>query len=165
MSIEETHDFEKVRAIIKELKVAMLVTADGELSMHARPMHTADVDVDNNIWFMTRESSEKVKEMINDHHVSLTYSCPQSGKYLSVTGTASFNDNQARKDELFNVFGKAWFPKGADDPELLLIKINPERAEYWETSSSKLVQLFRVVKAVATETTYEGGEHGHVNNL
>lgn len=165
MNTAESNDIEKIRHIIEELKVAMLVTADGELNMHARPMHTADIDSQNNIWFMTKDGSGKVAEMVNDHHVSLTYSCPKSGKYLSVTGIASFNNNSNKKKELFNIFGKAWFPDGANDPNLLLIKINPDKAEYWETSSNRLVQLFKVVKAIATNQVYDGGEHGKVNQI
>ena len=165
MSIKETNDFDKIREIIEDIKIAMLVTADSEISLNSRPMFTADIDSENNIWFFTRDDSGKVKEMINDHHVNLSYSCPKDGQYLSVSGTASFNDNPQRKAALFNLMTKAWFPAGADDPTLLLIKVNPHQAEYWDTSSSKLVQLFRIVKAIATENVYKGGEHGKVNDI
>ena len=49
MIIEQSHDFGMIRNIIEEIKVAMLVTADDQLSMHARPMYTAAVDNQNNI--------------------------------------------------------------------------------------------------------------------
>ena len=27
---------------------------------------------------------------------------------------------------------KAWFPKGEDDPEIALIRVTAEKAEYWD---------------------------------
>lgn len=165
MSIQESHDFDEVRDIIEEIRVAMLVTTDENKNLNSRPMYTADIDSDNNIWFFTRDDSGKVKELINNHHVNLAYTSPKSGKYLSITGTASLSDNLKRKQDLFNVMTQAWFPKGASDPDLLLIRVDPNQAEYWDTSSSKLLQLFRIVKAVATDSVYQGGEHDKVNNI
>lgn len=165
MQIKETQDFEKIREIIEDIKVAMLVTADEDVRLNSRPMYTADIDSENNIWFFTSDDSGKVKEMINDNNINLSYASPKDGNYLSVSGTASFNDNLKRKEQLFNMMNKAWFPEGAEDPDLLLIKVKPDLAEYWETSSSKLVQLFRVVKAVSTDQVYQGGEHGRVSQI
>jgi len=165
MSIQESNDFEKIRDIIKNIKVAMLVTAENELSLNSRPMHTVDIDKDNNIWFFTSDDSGKVKAMMNDHHVNLSYASPEDGQFLSVSGIATFSDDQNRKEDLFNMMTKAWFPEGVNDPNLLLIKVHPQQAEYWDTSASKLVQLFRVVKALAKDEVYEGGEHGKINTM
>lgn len=165
MNIEEAHDFEKIRSIIEDLNVAMLATTDDEMNIRTRPMYTVDMDADQNIWFFTQDDSGKVKEMTDNHHVNLSYACPKSGKYLSVSGTASFCHDQDRKHELFNIFGKAWFPEGVDDPSLLLIKVNPDQAEYWETTSSKLVQLFKITKAIVTDQAYDGGQHGQIRNI
>lgn len=165
MKIQESHNFDKIREIIENIRVAMMVTTEDEINLNSRPMYTVDIDKDNNIWFFTSDDSGKVKDVMNDHHVNLSYSCPKDGQFLSVSGTATFNDNQSRKEALFNVMTKAWFPEGVKDPNLLLIKVNPEQAEYWDTSSSKLVQLFRIVKALAKEEVYKGGEHGRVDNI
>lgn len=165
MSIQQSQDFDKIRDIIKNIRVAMFVTAENELSLNSRPMQTVDIDKDNNIWFFTADDSGKVQEVMNDHHINLAYSCPEDGQFLSVSGTATFSNDQKRKEELFNTMTKAFFPHGVDDPNLLLIKVNPHQAEYWDTSSSKLVQLFRVVKALAKEERYEGGDHGKVSGI
>jgi general stress protein 26 len=53
-----------------------------------------------------------------------------------------------------------WFPEGLDDPELALIKVSPVNAEYWDSSSNKMVVLFSMVKAALTGTRYKEGEHG-----
>ena len=45
---------------------------------------------------------------------------------------------------------KAWFPKGVDDPDLALLRVDIISAQYWDSTSSKLVQLFGMIKAIAT---------------
>ena len=162
---DSTHKFEKLRDIINDIKVAMFVTSEGELQLRARPMFTVDIDSNHNIWFFTNDDSGKVAEIINDHHVNLTYACPDDGKYLSVSGRANLIDDSKRKHELFSYFNKAWFPQGADDPNLLLIKVDPSDAEYWDTSGNSLVQLFKIAKAIAKEETYEGGEHEKIQGM
>ena len=162
---DNTQKFEKLRDIINDIKVAMLVTSEDELELRARPMFTVDIDSGHNIWFFTNDDSGKVAEIINDHHVNLTYACPDDGKYLSVSGRANLIDDSKRKHELFSYFNKAWFPQGADDPNLLLIKVNPSEAEYWDTSGNSLVQLFRIAKAIAKEETYQGGENQKVTGM
>ncbi len=61
--------------------------------------------------------------------------------------------------ELWSPILKAWFPDGLDQPDLSMIKVEIEQAEYWETTSGKLVQLFGFVKALATGESADWGEN------
>jgi hypothetical protein len=45
---------------------------------------------------------------------------------------------------------KAWFPDGLGDPDLALLRVRVEKAEYWDAPSSKMVQLAGFVKAIVT---------------
>lgn len=64
--------------------------------------------------------------------------------------------------ELWNPLYRAWFPGGLDDPDLTLLRVDVERAEYWDSPSSAVVQLTGFIKAIATGTRADGGEHGTV---
>jgi general stress protein 26 len=33
---------------------------------------------------------------------------------------------------------KIWFPKGKDDPEVALLRVTLEKAEYWDSPSSTI---------------------------
>jgi general stress protein 26 len=154
-------EMKKVRTIVDDLKVCMLTTEDGE-SLRSRPMYTTEMDEAGNLWFFTNEYSEKVKETRLDHHVNLAYSCPKANTYISISATAQLIDNQEKIEELWSPAVKAWFPDGKESEHLALLKVTPESAEYWDTSSSKLVSLFRMGKALATGEVYEGGEHAKV---
>jgi len=154
---------EKNIAILKEMaekvRICMLNTIDSKGSFSSRPMGTAKIEEDGSIWFFTNEYSLKSKEISKDNDVNLGYSDPSSNTYLYVNGKAELVDDQARKEAYFSPFVKAWFPDGASDPNLILIKVTPDVAEYWDASSSKMVVVFNMLKAIVTGSTPDLGEH------
>ena len=58
--------------------------------------------------------------------------------------------DRSKIEELWNPLFKAWFPQGLEDPDLALLKVNVDKAEYWDSPSSKVVRLAGFLKAVAT---------------
>jgi general stress protein 26 len=68
------------------------------------------------------------------------------------------NDRDKIK-ELWSPILKAWFPKGIDDPDLALVECAVLEAEYWDASSSRMVQLFSMLKAAITGKEYDEGKH------
>jgi len=65
--------------------------------------------------------------------------------------------------ELWSSILKAWFPLVLDDPDMILIKVKPSEVNYWDSSSSKMVLLFNMLKAIVTGKEYDEGEHGKIN--
>ena len=155
---------EKNIAILKELaekvRICMFNTITVEGEFNSRPMATTKIEEDGSIWFFTNEYSPKSKEISKDNQVNLCYSEPSSNTYVYVNGKAELVDDKVRKEAYFNPFVKAWFPEGVDDPKLILIKVTPEVAEYWDSSSSKMVVAFKMLKAVVTGDTPDNlGKH------
>ena len=70
--------------------------------------------------------------------------------YLSLTGTAEIVNDKAKVEELWEPFAKAWFEGGKDDPQLTLIRFNPEDGHYWDTKNGKLISLIKVAVAALT---------------
>ncbi|WP_163997627.1 pyridoxamine 5'-phosphate oxidase family protein [Pyxidicoccus caerfyrddinensis] len=145
--------------LIKGIKVAMMTTVEEDGSLRSRPMWTHDRDFDGELWFFTREHSPKVGEVEHDHHVSLAYSDPTRDRYVSVSGRCRLVLDKEKARELWNPTLKAWFPDGLDDPELALLCVRVERAEYWDTPNSRMVQLAGMVKAALTGETYKPGDN------
>jgi len=80
-----------------------------------------------------------------------------------VTGEARVLDDLAKKKELFNTIAKAWFPGGAEDPDLELIEVRIDEAEYWNVKENKLLQLLKMGKAAATGNRLKKlGEHAEM---
>jgi general stress protein 26 len=143
-------DIEKRRDLIKDIRFARLTTIDEDGSLRSRPMATQESEHDGDLWFFTPASSPKVGEVERDERVNLSYAEPDDNRYVSISGTAQLVRDRTKMKELWNPALKAWFPEGLDDPDLALLRVRVEKAEYWEYPSSKMVQLAGFVKAIAT---------------
>ena len=126
-------------------------------------MACQQIDDEGNLWFLTGRSSGKVSAIAQDQHVNVAYTSSHN-TWVSVAGRAELVEDRQKTEELWNPMFLAWFPKGLEDPELSLLKVKIESAEYWDSPSSKLVQLTGFVKAVVTGEPYRPGpqEHGRV---
>lgn len=149
---------EKIKELTEGIDFCMLTTMDGGV-LRSRPMSTQQADFDGTLWFFTRDNAHKVDEIEKDDRVAVAYSKPDDSTYLSISGRGSISKDRAKMEELWNPIHKAWFPEGLDDPHLALLKVEVEQAEYWEGSSSTLVQLFGMVKAIATGQEADYGEN------
>jgi general stress protein 26 len=159
----EHESLQYLRDKVKGVRTGMLTTYNSQRGFHSRPMGTADIDEEGAIWFFTNEYSTKAEEISVDNKVSITYSDPNDHTYISISGEAEFVDDKAKIKELFNPFIKAFFPEGLDDPKMILLKITLSDVEYWDSSSSKMVVLFNMLKAVVTGNRYDEGKHGTID--
>lgn len=135
---------------MKGVRMAMLTTVEEDGSLRSRPMATQDREFDGNLWFLTQASTPKVDEVQQDRHVNLAYAKPDDNLYVSVSGTAELVQDRQKVKDFWKPFFKAWFPKGEDDPDLALLKVRVESAEYWDAPSGKMGMLYSVVKGLAT---------------
>ena len=149
----------KLGALIKKMKFAMLTTLDEDGTLRSRPMATQEVEFDGTLWFFTRASAPKVGEVEKEHQVNVAYAEPNDQTYVSVSGRANVVRDKAKAEELWNPALKAWFPKGLDDPDLALLKVEVDKAEYWDTPGSAVVHALGFVKATLTGQAYHPGEN------
>ncbi len=154
---------EKLNGLIKDIDFAMLTTVDTDGVLRSRPMSTQEAEFDGTLWFFTSDKTHKVEEIERDNRVNASYAEPKDNVYVSVSGTAAIVKDKAKMEELWNPILKAWFPKGLDDPNICLLKVDVEQAEYWDSPSSTLVQIVGFVKALVTGQRADGGENEKIN--
>lgn len=150
---------EKVWDMIKDIKVAMMVTMDAEGHHFARPMVAQKPDEHEDLWFFTSADSAKIQEIIANPEVLLAYAAPDGNAYISISGEAAVVQDRAKIDELWSESLKAWWPKGKGDPNVILICVTPRSAEYWDGPASTVVQAFGYLKARITGNPEEMGEN------
>lgn len=161
---ERDEHIKHLAELIKDVQIAMLTTQDTDGTLHSRPMATQQVEFDGDLWFFTGQSTPKVDEVEQERHVNVSYAKPDDNLYVSISGTAQTVRDPAKMKELWNPIYKAWFPKGLDDPDLVLLKVHVNQAEYWDSPSSKVVQLVGFAKAIATGKRADNvGEHEKIN--
>ena len=152
----------KLNDLIESIDFAMLTTIDGGV-LRSRPMSTQDFEFDGDLWFFTSSKTHKIEEIEKDNRVNVSYAAPESNTYVSVSGTAEIVKDQAKIDEYWNPILKAWFPEGKDSPDLVLLKVVVEQAEYWDSPSSTIVQVAGFLKALATGESADGGENKKID--
>lgn len=148
----------KLKELIEGIDFCMMTTVDGG-HLRSRPMSTQVAEFDGEVWFFTRDNTHKIDEIEKDNRVCLGYSDPGDSTYVSVSGRAEVTKDRAKMEELWNPILKAWFPDGLDDPNICLMKVKVDQAEYWESPSGKVVQLLGFVKALATGQEADYGEN------
>ena len=155
---------EKLQKLIANVRVAMLTTVASDGSLRSRPMVTQDPNVafDGVLWFFTEASSDKVREIQAKPEVNLSYSSGQN-TYVSVSGRAELVRDRTKMEELWNPTVEAWFPEKLEDPDIALLRVTVEKAEYWDAPNSKIVQTLAFTKAILTGQRFEGGEHAKVS--
>jgi general stress protein 26 len=152
----------KLNELIKDIKIAMLTTNDAGV-FRSRPMATQEAEFNGELWFFTSKLTHKAEEIAKDDRVNVSYAEPADNRYISMSGTAEMVDDRAKIEELWSPAYHAWFPKGLDDPNIILLKITVEQAEYWDATSSSLVEAFGLLKALVTGEQAGGGDHAMVS--
>jgi general stress protein 26 len=116
---------------------AMMITRSSNHSIHARPMAIAELGADGMLYFATSLDSGKLREIEADPSIALTLQ--DSSVYISILGTAHISTDRALIDRLWKEPMLIWFPKGKDDPSLVILKVDPQDAEYWDNSGTNSI--------------------------
>ena len=152
----------KIAELVRDIHIAMLTTVSHDGSLHSRPMATQNTPFNGEVVFLTREDSGKVDEIKDDAEVSLCYSDAKHA-FVTMTGRAAISNDRALIAALWNPMYKAWFPEGASDPEIRVLRIRVEQAEYWDAPASALVRKVQVLARAATGGRTNVGEHARVS--
>jgi general stress protein 26 len=158
-------DIQKLAKLVKGIRVAMLTTQESDGTLHSRPMATQEAEFDGTLWFFTQAGSPKVDEIDREQNVNVSYADAGDNRYVSASGRARLVRDRSKIEELWSPILKAWFPRGKEDPELALLRVDVEKAEYWDAPSSTLVKLVGFAKAMVTGQTYAPGENRKINDV
>ena len=150
----------KLREIVKAVDICMLTTVDERGGLHSRPMsNNRDVEFDGDLWFFTYGSSHKADEVNRESKVNASFADIDNQLYASLSGRAEVVRDRAKIEELWQPHLKAWFPEGADTPDIALLKVTAERAEYWDGSQSIVAHAVGLVSSLLTGEPAQAGEN------
>ncbi|MGN7177244.1 general stress protein [Paenibacillus sp. FSL R5-0490] len=144
-------EIETLRELIKDIDTAMLTTVTEE-GLVSRPMKTQEVEFDGDLWFFTKKETAKYEEILHDQDVNVAY----AGKsYVSVRGRAEIVEDLEKKKELWSKAYEEIMQTSYDDPNVVLIKVKTEAAEYWETGNftKKAAFLFKRMTGQNSKST------------
>src|SRR5215216_1001461 len=163
MTTAREDNLQKIRDMVKDIDFCMLTTVDEEGYMHSRPMSAnGEIDPNGDIWFFTGVSSHKVSEIAKLPKVNVSFADPENQHYVSISGTAQLVRDRGKIEELWKPEFKMWFPGGKDDPEIALLRVSLEKAEYWDSPSSTIGYALSFVSSLVTGKQPDFGENKKV---
>jgi len=137
--METTTALEHLSELIGGIEVSMLTTVDRTGRLHSRPMMTLRETSEGALWFFAQGSSHIVDDVHAHHPVNISYVDSVRGRYVSVSGRARVVTDRARKAQLWESRLAKWIPNGAEDPSVVLIRVEVQEAEFWQWGSEREV--------------------------
>jgi general stress protein 26 len=166
------HVAHRLLDIMKDFRVAMLVTQETGPSwtepnntgrqgqLRARPMAIADIGSTNDICFSTSMNTAKIEEIRK--HPDVLVTMQSDSRYVSIGGRCELTQDRAEIAQLWNESWRIWFPKGKEDPELVLIRVPVETGEFWDLQGAKGVRfLWEAAKAYFSGDNVEPVPNSH----
>ena len=140
---------------LRNTKLAMLTTAlpDGTLLSH--PMSIQGVSEDVDVWFFLALDGGQADALRGDPHVNLAVA--EAGSWLSVAGRARLVEDRALIEQLWTESAREYFPQGAEDPNLGLLQLSGDSAQFWGMPGGKVAGLAQILKAWVTGDQPPGG--------
>ena len=73
--------------------------------------------------------------------MNLSYADPRDEDFASISGTARVVRSEEKMRALWSPRLERWFPRGLDDPDLALIEVRIDKAEYWDEPRHENVKI------------------------
>jgi general stress protein 26 len=150
----------KVTEIINDSKIGMLTTINEEGALVSRPLAVQEVRDDGDMWFFTGLGTSQVAHVRADSRVNVAFG--KNTEWVSVAGRAEVVTDRAMIHELWNQAVEAWFPDGPDTPEVCLLRVDSDSAEYWTSPGGTAATVLQWVKSKVTNSRMSVGESGTV---
>jgi general stress protein 26 len=151
----------RVAELLEGERFGFLTTTTPEGTLTSRPMALQEVEFDGDLWFFAERNAPWIAHVTASPQVNVGVGT--GGSWVSLTGRAAVVDDAAKKRDLWNQGAEAWLPQGADDPSVVLVKVDADSAEYWDAPGGRLATVFSLVKARVTGERIDAGENEKVD--
>lgn len=155
-------DEAKLWDLAASIRIAMLTTRTSD-TVSARPMYALVDQVNQLVRFITEKNSVKITEAQENPKVMITFSNGTDGDHAVLHGTLNIIDDKDRLAEFWNPGADLFFPKGATDPNAVLLEFEPATGEFWSGGSGLLAFAINYAKAKFTGVRPEVGDHAKLN--
>ena len=153
----------RLAELIEDVEVAMFTTVGVDGRLYSRPLGTQQVAFDGDLWGATAADRPRGAETDPTPRVSGAYASPATDACGSVAGRARIVDGRAKIGGLWSPPGKMFFPGGKDDPNLRLIHVRADSAEYWDGPGTLLGKALSFVLSAVQDEPAQLGDNGFID--
>ncbi|MEO8247947.1 MAG: pyridoxamine 5'-phosphate oxidase family protein [Burkholderiales bacterium] len=156
---QAAEEMKHLAELLEDQRVAMLTLAEASGQLSSRPMTPLELDAAGAIWMFTSRKTLAHDFGVQPRAVNLAFSDAGNSTYVSIEARAHLVEDQQRKHELWSAMARPWFPGGEDDPDLVLLKLEPQRAEVWNAPDSGIVRSLAIAASIAAAKPVGLGDH------
>ena len=110
----------------------VMLGLQGVEDSRTRPM-SAQLD-GHHIYFFAARSEHLFNGLGETNRAVATFASKGHGLFAHIHGTLTERNDRALIDKLWNPIIASWYKDGKDDPDLVLLAFDAEKAEVWEAS-------------------------------
>ena len=138
---------DELRGLLAGVDTVVVTTLDGERQLRSRPMHLLQVDEWARLWFFVRASTDWVVAVPHSSAVNVTMADAPNARWISIAGRGNVLYDEVRNGDLWAVGGRAPFT-GPGDPDLRLLCVTAEVADYWDAPHGPKNRMVSMAKAL-----------------
>jgi general stress protein 26 len=158
--MSDAESISKVTDIINDSHIGMFTTINEQGALVSRPLAVQDVKDDGDMWFFTSANTSQVAHIKANPAVNVSFG--QRTEWVSVAGTAEVVTDRQLIHDMWNQMVEAWFPDGPDTPEVVLLHVDSDSAEYWTSPGGTAATVLQWIKSKVTHNRMSVGESGTV---
>lgn len=164
MKVEEQNSPE-LRSLAERIegsRSAMLTLCDAQGHLSSQPMTVLEMDANGCLWMLVSKSGHTARmapQGAGMDTVNLAFSDESHSTFVSVTARATLSHDPQRKEQLWSVMARPWFPKGVDDPDLAALRLEPVKAEIWDGPDSTVLRMIAMAASVVAGKPLGLGDH------
>lgn len=143
MSAAEELTQDQVVEVMRGERFVMLSTATKEGKIVSHPMTPQQVTDEAVVWFFAARNSDQAEAIRQNPEVNLAFA--ETGSWLSVSARAEFVNDPVKVDELWDEQVSAYYEGGKNDPNLGLLKVTGESAQYWGVPGGKVAAAVKIL--------------------
>ena len=133
---------------------AMLASMDADGRLVARPMTPLGDAFDGGFWFATERDNPVVGQVKAQPMVNVSCMHEGDNHFLSISGKARIVTDREQIKRLWSKPMDAFFEGGPEDPNVCLVRVDAEQADYWDGPGNLLTKL-AFFATVATTGNHE----------
>lgn len=158
--MSDAESINKVTDIINDSHIGMFTTINEAGALVSRPLAVQEVKDDGDMWFFTSVNTSQVAHIRANPAVNVSFG--QRTEWVSVAGTAEVVTDRQLIHDMWNQVVEAWFPDGPDTPEVVLLHVDSDSAEYWTSPGGTAATVLQWIKSKVTNSRMSVGESGTV---
>ncbi len=122
----------EIAALIKKIDLCLFTTSGDDGQLHTRPMsNNGQVEWEGTSWFFAPNDGRLVAELQADPRAVAGYRVGDAYDFISISGRATIETDPELKKQYWLPELERWFPNGPGDPNVALIRLDAEHADWW----------------------------------